>query len=196
VKPSDWITLTSAGVAALGIGAAIFTQIWQSTQENKRAERARTDGRTDRWLKEKRENYAAFLGSIRSIQEENDYLRFTAGHLDVKFGHAQNGDMDPAERERRRAVVFDILGELQLVAPSMVSDAATQLMQKTLKSGMTAFDWSLLKDARAVEQHEQLRPAVDRDFDEQRGAVTALLTAMRSDLGAEEVATTVGSRLS
>ena len=182
MTPDQWITLTSVLVAALGISATVFTQRWQSAQEERRLRDSRREERASRLLDEKRRIYSEFLTACATFEEELETRLMHLG-VDEPLPDVLRARSD-SRGEKIRAVP-DLLSEMRLLAPAPVIEAA-----ESRDVALRSAEWSIAVSHAGVVTGEASSPHPSEDSlrDELAGAYEVgrvTLAAMRADLGVD-----------
>lgn len=174
VTTLEWITAGSVLVAALGIASAVFTQIWQSRQENKRVRDARDDRRRERVADEKLRLYGEFLTAAAAFERLCWALYMTKGDESAYARVAR----DSAGHER----LPDLLSQVHLLAPGDVSRAAAE--------HDVALRWATQVYALTATGERADPPEPSSDWEQVRESIVAASeagertrAAMRTDLG-------------
>ncbi|QDW63332.1 hypothetical protein [Oerskovia sp. KBS0722] len=128
----SWANLVAAIAIVAGVGGTVFTQIWQSRQEEKR-----TTGQ--RWLEERRVAYAAVLAAADRDISGFGYLLFVAHHEDWENFVLPNEGPEAGEvPDDTQHDLQTATSELELIAPKPIRELAEEL-----ESGIREFDWRL-----------------------------------------------------
>ncbi|WP_194522330.1 hypothetical protein [Cellulosimicrobium sp. JZ28] len=161
MAPSDWIAIVAIVAGLLG---TVFTQMWQSYQERRRAEGTR-------WLEERRHAYTALLEAVDSATGELGSSCFMASTHDyTSFRH-----MEPIDESAATAAA----SALELIAPKGVREHAA-IVVATIRE----LDWSLatLRAGADDDQISGALPALSDSLDALRTSRDDLAYAMRRDV--------------
>lgn len=169
MQPSDVIALAAVAVAGLGVGATVFTQMYQGKREGQRLDAARSEKDAD-WTRAQRINaYGEFLAHFRRWHTLI-HSRFWAKRGDTD-GEGEQLEWDDKNFQRGH----ELMGRLVLVAPEKVRSVAKRAAEEMT----TLFRWAVqgnseefLQSWQATEAHLRLCEA-----------------AMRADLGIEPLPT-------
>jgi hypothetical protein len=176
VSPSEKITLASVLVAALGIAATVFTQIWQSRQEERREARAAAERQAERWLNNNRDLYMALLASTDEIEAIIGQRFFLVAHRDYDSLRLPPPDV-PADGRRRD--LGDLLDEVELLAPAAVAAAAKDYVNELRSLEWSTAVWSAQDDP-AADSHATA--SNEEAAESCRAARSTLREAMKADL--------------
>lgn len=188
--PSDWIVLASVGVAALGIAATVFTQIWQSGQEERREARAAEERQPERWLNNNRDLYVSFLASADVTGSAIGRRFFLIAHRDYESLRAPMDQSEGVEGSVPREL-DDLMNEMDLLAPPRVREAAVAYISELRALDWSTSTWSAQEDPAADERGTKNN---EESAQTCRIARELLLDVMREDLRGGSVKASQESR--
>lgn len=162
-----WVPMVVAAIGVLGtLFATVFTQVWQSRQEEQRARRQAQRDDSQRWLEARRSVYTEVLRVLRPWQVWVRTLRYSAGKVPRELIDPQLPEATTFTRD-----IELLMAEVDLVGATRVAEALRGL-------------WLWVGGA-SVALAEAGRGKANRDAF-CRGVEEAyadLLEAMRADLG-------------
>ncbi|QTE30429.1 hypothetical protein [Pengzhenrongella sicca] len=186
----NWVALVVGLVGVVGgFATALISQRQQASDERKRIEASRRDRESERWLGDRRQAYADYLYGIGALTDPIHTQEFDLHHglaepeSEPTVDGAAEGPEASEQIDPRHEVLMRALGEIRLIAPSAVSEAASEHVAVLRSLSWTATLCSAYRVPESTEHFERLLQQVDQESEDAHRAGEAVLAVMRADLG-------------